>query len=138
MVPVSRTLISCMKSFCQLFGQRQCNTSFSILNHLRFMAGHMAVDIDCTRHTCNMSGHGLNVQSDGRGLSAEALRSDTELVDLVQHFHLPDLHRTGPDCEESMGRINAFFARRAAFVKGTSDAHTHNHRRTWVRACGLY
>ena len=37
------------------------------------MTGNMAVDVDCTWHSRNVSRHCLNVQADGCGFSAKAL-----------------------------------------------------------------
>ena len=83
-----------------------------------------------------MCGHGLNVQSDGSGLTPESLRSDTELVDLVQHFHF-QIRIVRVLIGGINGPHQCFFRKKGSLVKSTSDAHTHNHRRTWVRACCL-
>ena len=50
------------------------------------MARHMAVDVDCTWHACNMGRQSLDIQADCRRLSAESLRSDAKLVDLLKHL----------------------------------------------------
>ena len=50
------------------------------------MPGHVAVDVDGAGHSRDMGGHGLDVQADGGGSAAEALRADAEGIDLFQHF----------------------------------------------------
>ena len=101
------------------------------------MACHMAVDIDCTGHTGNMGGHGFNVQSDGCGLSAKALRSDTKLVDFFKHLILKI-------CIKRIRIVGiqrthqCFLCKKGTFIKGSADTNADYHRRAGVGACGLY
>ena len=101
------------------------------------MAGYMAVDINCTWHTCNMSRHCFDIQADGCCLSAKSLRSDSKLVYFFQHFFL----------KISIERIRVlsiqrshqcFLCKKCTFVKGSSDTNSDYHWRTWVGTCGLY
>ena len=88
MVPVSKTWSPAWRVLASSLVRGSVIFLLSILKHLRFMTCYMAVDVNCTWHTCDMSRHSLNVQTDSCGLSAKALRSDTKLVDLLQHLFL--------------------------------------------------
>ena len=83
----SSTLISGMKCLWPVPQSRGSVICLALhLDHLRFMTGHMAVDIYCTRHSGNMSWHCLNVQTDRCGFSTKALWSDSQFIHLFQHF----------------------------------------------------
>ena len=83
-----------------------------------------------------MSRHCLDVEADGCGLSAKALRSDAEFVDFLQHFFFQI-------CVERIRvlRIDrahqCFFRKQCTFIEGSADTNADYHRRAWVRACCL-
>ena len=110
---------------------------FFHLNHLRFMACYMAVNIDRTWHTCDMCSHGFNVQTNCCCLSAKSLRSNTQFVYFFQHFFFKV-------CIERIWifRIDrthqCFFSQQCCFIKSSSDTNTYNHRRAWIRTCCFY
>ena len=84
-----------------------------------------------------MSRHSLNVQTDSCGLSAKALRSDTKLVDLLQHLFLKIcIVRIRVLCIQRTHQ--RFLCKKCTFVKSSSDTNTNYHRRTWVRTCSFY
>ena len=97
----------------------------------------MTVDIYRAGHSCNMCRQSLNVESDCCRLSAKSLRSDAQLVDLLQHLFLK-ICIEWIGLEESSGLMRAFLRQKRTLVKCTADADAHYHRRTRIRACCLY
>ena len=97
----------------------------------------MAADVDCTGHTRDMGRQRLDIHADGCGPSAESLRPDAELVDLLQHLILQlcierifivGINRTKQRLLRKKGNM----------VKVSSDADSYYDRRTGIRACLLH
>ena len=101
------------------------------------MACYMTVDIDCTGHACDMGRHSLNVQSQSGGLSAKALRSDTKLIDFLQHLFF-QICVIGIRIRLLGIAHQCFLCQQRAFIKGTSDTYAYYHGRTWIRSCCLH
>ena len=84
-----------------------------------------------------MGGQSFNVQTDGRGTPAKALRADAKLVDLVQHLFL----QIGVEGVGVMGvqrTHNGLFGQQGGLVKGTADAHADDDGGAGVGAGGFY
>ena len=100
------------------------------------MTGNVAVDIDCARHTRDVSGESFNVKTDSGGLSAEALRTDAECVDLLEHFLLKvcivRIGMTGVD-----GSHNSLLCEESSLIEGAADSNADYDGRTGVGACSL-
>ena len=97
----------------------------------------MAVDIDCTWHTCNMSRHCFDIQADSCCLSAKSLRSDSKFVYFLKHFFLKVcikwIRILGIQWSHQ-----CFLCKKRTFIKCTADTNANYHWRAWVRTCCLY
>ncbi len=100
------------------------------------MTGNVAVDVDCTRHTRDVSGKSFNVQTDSGGLAAKSLRTDTELVDLLEHFFLEvSIVRIGMAGVD--GSHDSLLCEESSLIEGAADSNADYDGRTGVGACSL-
>ena len=80
-----------------------------------------------------MGGQSFNVQTDGSGLAAKALRADAQSIDLLKHFIFQF-------CVEGVGMMgvqgahNGLLGQQGGLVESAADAHTDDHGRTRVGA----
>ena len=74
-----------------------------ILQHLRFMAGHVAVDVDGDGQTRDVRGHLLDVDGECGGLAAKSGRSRAKGVDGVEELAF----------ERRVERVGVWLAQRA-------------------------
>src|SRR5699024_10289361 len=98
---------------------------FSISDHLRFVPGHMAADINGAGHSRDMGRHSLYIQSDGRRLSAESLWAYSQFVDLLQHFLLKISVKRIPVLRID-GTHQGFFCQEGCLVKGSADSYSYH------------
>ena len=96
-----------------------------ILQHLRLMSGHVAVDVDGNRQAGNVSGEFFDVDSQGSGLAAKALRTDAEGIDLLQHFLLQlSVERLGV---AAVGRTHqSLLCQISSLVEGAADTDANH------------
>ena len=100
------------------------------------MTGNVAVDVDCTGHTRDVSGKSFDVEADCGGLAAEALGTDAESVDLFEHFLLEvSVVRIGMAGID--GSHDSLLCKESRLIEGAADSDADNDGRTGVGACSL-
>jgi len=100
------------------------------------MTGYVAVDVDCTRHTRDMSGESFDIETDSGGLAAEALGTDAELIDLLEHFTLKIcVVRIGVGGVD--GSHDSLLCKESCLIECAADSDADYDGRTGIGTCGL-